>query len=51
MVSALNSGLNGLGSSRITTKTFIYTTKKEKSNTLILKLINKVLAAYNNHIG
>ena len=28
------------------TTTFIYTTKKEKSNTLILKLKNKVLAAY-----
>ena len=46
MVSALNSGSSGLGSSRTTAKTFIYTTKKEKSNTLILKLINKVLAAF-----
>ena len=32
-----------------TTTTYIYAAKKEKSNTLILKHINKVLAAYNNH--
>ena len=32
-----------------TTATFIYTKKKwDKSNTLVLKLVNKVLAAYNN---
>ena len=25
--------------------------KRDKSNTLVLKLVNKVLAAYNNHDG
>lgn len=33
-----------------TTTTFIYTTKKE-NDTLILKLINEVLAVHSNHDG
>ena len=52
MHESMRMGLNTNNNNNNNNNIYLYHKEiKDKSNTLVLKLINKVLAAYNNHNG